>query len=456
MIDPKLLRSDLEKTAERLKCRGFTLDIATFAKLEEGRKHAQVNTQQLQKDRNDASKAIGLAKARGEDVTPLMEAVANTGARLKQAETELEAIQAKLNALLMSIPNLPHADVPDGRDESSNKELRREGKTVNTDLAPEDHKDHVELGTALGLLDFDTAAKIAGARFVVMSGPLARLQRALIQFMLDLHTTKHGYTETYVPYLVNAASLTGTGQLPNFEDDLFSIGKGTFEVEMYGGPEGSAYTPEQIAKLKQDKLPKLYLIPTAEVPVTNIVRDTIIEDSDMPRKYVCHTPCFRSEAGSYGKDTRGLIRQHQFEKVELVQVVCPKDSYKALDELSGHAEEVLKRLELPYRVVRLCTGDMGFSAAMTYDLEVWLPGQQKYREISSCSNFEDFQARRMQARWRNPGTGKPELVHTLNGSALAVGRTLVAIMENYQTKDGGIRVPVALQPYMDGLTLIRQ
>lgn len=424
MIDPKLLRSDLEKTAERLKRRGFALDIATFANLEEKRKHVQVITQQFQQERNDASKAIGQAKAKGEDVASLMGAVANTGARLKQAESELDAIQTELNALLMGIPNLAHESVPDGRDERDNKEVGRWGEPARFDFSP---KDHVDLGVALGMLDFDVATKIAGARFVVMSGPLARLHRALIQFMLDLHTREHGYTETYAPYLVNADSLRGTGQLPKFEQDLFAL-KG-----------------EQ----------NYYLIPTAEVPVTNIVRDTIVEARDMPRKFVCHTPCFRSEAGSYGKDTRGMIRQHQFEKVELVQVVRPADSYKAHEELTGHAEAVLKRLELPYRLVALCAGDMGFSASLTYDLEVWLPGQQKYREISSCSNFEGFQARRMQARWRNPETGKPELVHTVNGSGLAVGRTLVAVMENYQNKDGSIRVPTALQAYLDGLDTIR-
>jgi len=324
----------------------------------------------------------------------------------------------------MGIPNIPHASVPDGKDERDNKEIRRWSEPARFDFAA---KDHVDLGTTLRLLDFDTAAKIAGARFVVMSGPLARLQRALIQFMLDLHTQVHGYTETYVPYLVNAESLRGTGNLPKFEQDLFAL-KGDLNY---------------------------YLTPTAEVPVTNIVRDTIVETGHMPRKFVCHTPCFRSEAGSYGKDTRGMIRQHQFEKVELVQVVRPGDSYNALEELTGHAETVLQKLQLPYRVAALCAGDLGFASAKTYDIEVWLPGQNKYREISSCSNFEDFQARRMQARWRNPDTGKPELVHTLNGSALAVGRTLVAIMENYQNQDGSIRVPEALQTYMGGVTVIR-
>jgi seryl-tRNA synthetase len=352
-----------------------------------------------------------------------MQEVGDIGAALKQAETELEQLQRELEEIALGIPNVPHASVPDGKDERDNKEVRRWGEPRKFDFTP---KDHVDVGAALELLDFDTAAKIAGARFVVMSGALARLHRALIQFMLDLHTREHGYTETYVPYLVNAESMRGTGQLPKFEADLFGV----------KGEQG------------------YYLIPTAEVPVTNIVRDTIVEPGDMPRRYVCHTPCFRSEAGSYGKDTRGMIRQHQFEKVELVQIVRPADSYRALEELTGHAEQVLQRLELPYRVVALCAGDMGFAAAKTYDLEVWLPGQDRYREISSCSNFEDFQARRMQARWRNPETGKPELVHTLNGSALAVGRTLVAILENNQEADGHVRVPQALRPYLGGLDRI--
>ena len=424
MLDPRLLRTDIENTAMKLVRRGFVLDTATLTNLEEKRKRVQVVTQQFQAERNAKSKAIGIAKAKGEDTSKLMQEVSDIGTTLKQAETELEQIQNKLTEIALDIPNLPHESVPDGKNENDNTEVRRWGEPRKLDFKP---KDHADLGHALGMMDFDTAAKIAGARFVVMSGPLARLHRALIQFMLDLHTREHGYTETYVPYLVNADSLRGTGQLPKFEQDLFAL-KG-----------------EQ----------NYYLIPTAEVPVTNIVRDTIIESGYMPRRYVCHTPCFRSEAGSYGKDTKGMIRQHQFEKVELVQVVRPSDSYAALEELTGHAEEVLKRLELPYRVVALCTGDMGFAAAKTYDLEVWLPGQQKYREISSCSNFEDFQARRMQARWRNPETGKPELVHTLNGSGLAVGRTLVAIMENYQEQDGSIRIPNALRPYLNGLDVIR-
>jgi seryl-tRNA synthetase len=419
MIDPKLLRTSLDDVARQLGRRGYRLDTQALAALEEKRKKVQVIAQQFQSERNAKSKAIGAAKSKGEDTSRLMQEVARIGAAQKQAETELEQIQNDINDIALGIPNIPHASVPDGKDENANQEVRRWGEPKKFDSTP---KDHVDLGAALGMMDFDTAAKIAGARFVVMSGALARLHRALIQFMLDLHTHEHGYTETYVPYMVNADSLRGTGQLPKFEQDLFAV------------------SGEQ----------HYYLIPTAEVPVTNMVRDVIVDAGYMPRKYVCHTPCFRSEAGSYGKDTRGMIRQHQFEKVELVQVVRPKDSYQALEELTGHAETVLQRLELPYRVVALCTGDIGFAAAKTYDIEVWLPGQQKYREISSCSNFEDFQARRMQARWRNPQTGKPELVHTLNGSALAVGRTLVAIMENYQDDTGAIRVPLALQPYMGG------
>ena len=423
MLDPKLLRTDIESTAKKLARRGFTLDAVALANLEEKRKRMQVATQQLQAERNAQSKAIGMVKAKGEDTSKLMQEVSNIGATLKQAEMELEQVQNELTEIALGIPNIPHESVPNGKNENDNTEVRRWGEPRKLDFKT---KDHADLGHALGMMDFDTAAKIAGARFVVMSGPLARLHRALIQFMLDLHTREHGYTETYVPYLVNADSLRGTGQLPKFEQDLFAL-KGEHDY---------------------------YLIPTAEVPVTNIVRDVIVDASYMPRRYVCHTPCFRSEAGSYGKDTKGMIRQHQFEKVELVQVVRPSDSYAALEELTGHAEEVLKRLELPYRVVVLCTGDMGFATAKTYDLEVWLPGQQKYREISSCSNFEDFQARRMQARWRNSETGKPELVHTLNGSGLAVGRTLVAIMENYQEADGSIRIPAALKSYLPGLERI--
>ncbi len=420
MLDPKLLRNDLENCVAQLARRGYTLDTELFEKLESQRKQLQVDTQQLQSERNTKSKAIGQAKAKGEDASEFFTAVAELGDRLKANEEKLSAVQIQLNDLLMGIPNLLHESVPDGRDENDNVEIRRWGEPRNFDFEP---RDHVDLGEAGGLLDFETAAKITGSRFAVMSGGIARLHRALIQFMLDLHSQEHGYTETSVPYIVNADSLRGTGQLPKFEEDLF--------------------------KLRHEH--DVYLIPTAEVPVTNIVRDVIVESNDMPRKFVCHTPCFRSEAGSYGKDTRGMIRQHQFEKVEMVQIVRPEDSYTALDELTQHAEEVLKRLELPYRVVALCAGDVGFSAAKTFDLEVWLPGQQTYREISSCSNFEDFQARRMKARWRNPETGKPELVHTINGSGLAIGRTLVAVMENYQNEDGSITIPEVLKPYMGSI-----
>jgi seryl-tRNA synthetase len=442
MLDPKLLRTDLENTAKLLARRGYRLDVSLISSLEVKRKQAQVITQQLQNDRNTQSKAIGQAKARGEDTNLLMQAVANTGTALKQAEIELEQLQNDLTAIALGIPNIPHASVPDGKDENGNLEVRRWGEPRKLDFAP---KDHVDLGTGLGLMDFEVATKITGARFVVMLGALAQLQRALIQFMLDLHSREHGYTEVYVPYLVNAASLQGTGQLPKFEADLFKVPTEIFddsavEKEMQGRTVESVST----------KFRSFYLIPTAEVPVTNLVRDTIVEAALLPRKHVCHTPCFRSEAGSYGKDTRGMIRQHQFEKVELVQFVRPRDSYSALEELTGHAETVLQKLGLPYRVMALCAGDLGFSAAKTYDLEVWLPGQQKYREISSCSNFEDFQARRMQARWRNPETGKPELLHTLNGSGLAAGRTLVAILENYQEQNGSITIPAVLRPYLGG------
>jgi len=423
MLDPRLLRADFAAVAQQLARRGVQLDEAAFAALEARRKTIQVETQELQNERNTRSKAIGKAKAAGEDIQPLLDEVASLGDRLKESEAKLDAVQAELNDLLMGVPNLPDADVPDGNDESANAEVRRWGEPGDFDF---EVRDHVDLGEALGQMDFETAAKIAGSRFAVMSGALARMHRALIHFMLNTHTREHGYTEVYVPYLVNADSLRGTGQLPKFAEDLFM-------ADAHG----------------------LYLIPTAEVPVTNIVRDTIIDADAMPRKYVAHTPCFRSEAGSYGKDTRGMIRQHQFEKVELVQVVRAEDSAQALEELTGHAEAILQKLELPYRVVSLCTGDLGFSAAKTYDLEVWLPSQDTYREISSCSNFRDFQARRMQARWRNPDSGKPELVHTLNGSGLAVGRTLLAIMENYQQADGAIVVPDALRHAMGGVEVIR-
>lgn len=423
MLDPKLLRSDLDAVAGQLDRRGFALDIQRLQNLEEQRKGLQIKTQQLQAERNSGSKAIGKAKVAGEDVAPLLAQITGLGEQLKEAEGELEGLQQELHQISLGIPNLPHASVPVGKDEQDNEELRRWGEPPGFDFEP---KDHVDLGVALEMLDFEAAAKIAGSRFAVLRGPLARMQRALIQFMLDVHTSEYGYQEVYVPYLVNADSLQGTGQLPKFEEDLFAI------------TGGQGY----------------YLIPTAEVPVTNLVRDRIIEADQLPLRFVAHTPCFRSEAGSYGKDTRGMIRQHQFEKVEMVQVVRPQDSDTALEGLTTHAESILQRLELPYRVVVLCTGDMGFSAAKTYDLEVWLPGQEKYREISSCSNFTDFQARRIQARWRNPDTGKPELAHTVNGSGVAVGRTLVAIMENYQQHDGSIRIPAALQSYMGGKTLI--
>jgi seryl-tRNA synthetase len=417
MLDPRWFRNDLDDAAARLARRGFSLDTTAIRAIDARRKAAQVRTQELQAERNAKSKEIGRAKAAGQDIQPLLDAVAHLGDELKAAETELESIQADWLAIALTTPNIPHASVPDGRDEHDNREERRWGEPPRFDFAP---KDHVDLGAALGQMDFEAAVRLTGARFVVMAGPLARLHRALIQFMLDTHTREHGYTEAYVPYLVNADSLRGTGQLPKFEAELFRL------------------AGEQ----------PYYLIPTAEVPVTNLVRDTIVEADYMPRRWVAHTPCFRSEAGSYGKDTRGMIRQHQFEKVELVQAVRPEDSYRALEELTGHAEAILQKLGLPYRVVTLCTGDMGFSSAKTYDIEVWLPGQGAYREISSCSNFEDFQARRLQARWRNPATGKPELLHTLNGSGLAVGRTLVAVLENYQEADGSIRIPDALRPYM--------
>ena len=420
MLDQKLLRNDIQFVASQLAKRGYTLDVEAFNELEARRKALQIKTQDLQNERNSKSKNIGKAKAAGEDIQPLLAEVSSLGDELDGAKSELDKVQAELNAMLMSMPNIPHESVPDGLSEEDNVEIRRWGEPAEFDF---EVKDHVDLGAPNDWLDFETAAKLTGSRFVVMHGPMARLHRALIQFMLDLHTGEHGYEEVYVPYMVNRDSLKGTGQLPKFEEDLFAL-KGESDY---------------------------YLIPTAEVPVTNLVRGEIIEADQMPLKYTCHTPCFRSEAGSYGRDTRGLIRQHQFEKVEMVQIVKAQDSWAALDELTGHAEKVLQLLELPYRVLALCAGDTGFSAAKTFDLEVWLPGQQAYREISSCSNFEDFQARRMSARWRNPQTGKPELVHTINGSGLAVGRTLVAILENYQQADGSIRIPAVLQQYMGGL-----
>lgn len=419
MLDPRQLRSHLETYAQALSRRGYVLDVDLYRELDERRRSLQVQVQELQNERNQRSKSIGKAKAAGEDIQPLLDQVSDLGDRLKAAEHELQQIQDSLDTWHLEIPNLPDADVPDGNSEEQNLEVRRWGEPPSFDFRP---LDHVELGASHQLLDFDAGAKLAGSRFVVMRGAIARLHRALIQFMLDVHGREHGYEEVNVPYLVNADSMRGTGQLPKFEEDLFAI----------AGDH------------------PYYLIPTAEVPVTNLARDTIIDDDQMPQRFVCHTPCFRSEAGSYGKDVRGMIRQHQFEKVELVQLVRPQESEDALEALTGHAESILQRLGLPYRVMLLCAGDMGFSAAKTYDLEVWLPGQDRYREISSCSNFRDFQARRMQARWRNPETGKPEPLHTLNGSGLAVGRCLVAILENYQEADGRVRVPEALRAYMGG------
>jgi seryl-tRNA synthetase len=437
MLDPKLLRSDLEYVAAQLARRGVSVDTARIEALEGRRKGLQTQVQELQNLRNTRSKAIGKAKAAGEDIEPLKAEVADIGERLKALDAALGELQAELRDIALGLPNIPDASVPDGADESANREERRWGEPPALDFEP---RDHVDLGVPAGWMDFDAAAKLTASRFVVLSGPLARLHRALIQFMLDVHTTEHGYTEAYVPYLVNADSLTGTGQLPKFAADLFRVpGGGQSGGEAEAGEAGRDF----------------YLIPTAEVPVTNLVRDVIVDADDMPRKWVAHTPCFRSEAGSYGKDTRGMIRQHQFEKVELVQAVRPEESFDALERLTGHAESILRRLGLPYRVVTLCTGDLGFSAVKTYDLEVWLPGQGRYREISSCSSFGDFQARRLQARWRNPASAKPELLHTLNGSGLAVGRTLVAVMENCQYADGSIRVPEALVPYMGGLEVLR-
>ena len=423
MLDPKLIRSDLNAVAEQLKKRNFELDVATLNELESKRKACQVETEKLQSERNTKSKSIGKAKAAGEDIQPLLDEVAGLGDRLDAAKSELAEIQQKIDDIIMGIPNLLHESVPVGKDEDDNVEIRRWGEPRSYDF---EVKDHVDLGATNGWLDFETASKLTGSRYVVMRGQMARLHRALIQFMLDVHTNEHGYTEVYVPYIVNSDSLRGTGQLPKFEEDLFCV----------------------------DKEAGHYLIPTAEVPVTNIARDEIIDASQIPLKMTSHTPCFRSEAGSYGKDTRGMIRQHQFEKVEMVQLVPADQSWDALEELTLHAEAILQKLELPYRTVVLCSGDVGFSSTKTYDLEVWLPGQQAYREISSCSCFGDFQARRMQARWRNPETGKPELLHTINGSGLAIGRTLVAVLENYQQADGSIAIPDALKPYMGGVEVL--
>jgi seryl-tRNA synthetase len=423
VLDPKLLRSDLTGVAAALARRGFVLDVAAFAALEEQRKAVQIDADRLRAERNANAKAVGHAKSKGQDAAALLAAGESLGGQLQGVEQQLEVIQAQLSSLQLGLPNIPHASVPDGRDETTNVEVRRWGVPRQFDFAP---KDHVALGERIGM-DFEAAGRISGARFVVMTGELARLHRALVQFMLNLHVGDHGYREAYVPYMVHGTALVGTGQLPKFEQDLFAV----------SGDPG------------------FYLIPTAEVPVTNLVRDQILAPERLPLKFVAHTPCFRSEAGAAGKDTRGMIRQHQFEKVELVHIVRPEDSYAALEELTGHAEVVLKALDLPFRVLSLCAGDTGFSAAKTYDLEVWLPSQQRYREISSCSNCESFQARRLQARWRNPATGKPELVHTLNGSGVAVGRALVAILENYQQQDGSIAIPSVLAPYMGGATQLK-
>jgi len=419
MIDPKLLRQSTADVAKNLSRRGFDFDVDAYLALEERRKSLQVDTENLRNERNSSSKNIGKAKAQGEDIAPLLAAVKDLGDRLEQNEVALQALLSELQSIELGLPNLLDDDVPDGRDEDDNVEVRRWGEPAEFDF---EARDHIEIGESLGLLEFEAASKISGSRFVIMRAGLARMQRALIQFMLDTHTMEHGYEEAYVPYLVQSQALVGTGQLPKFEEDLF---KTTNE------------TP-------------FYLIPTAEVPLTNLARDVIYEADQLPLRYTAHTPCFRSEAGSYGQDTRGMIRQHQFEKVELVQLVAADTSGQALEELTGHAETILQRLELPYRVVSLCAGDVGFGARKTYDLEVWLPGQERYREISSCSNCGDFQARRMQARRRNPDSGKPELIHTLNGSGVAAGRALIAIMENYQQADGSIRVPAVLRPYMGG------
>ncbi len=421
MLDPKLLRTDIEQVAQRLAVKGYQLDIAQFQALESSRRELQGQTEELQSQRNKQAAKIGQAARSGEDISPLKAEGEQIKQKLEAASEQFKTVQQEMELLLSGVPNIPDESVPAGKDEDDNIEVRTWGTPKVLDFEP---KDHVELGEHDNLLDFETATKITGSRFAIMRGKLARLHRALIQFMLDIQTTEHGYQEVYVPYLVNADSLRGTGQLPKFEEDLFKV------------PGDNDF----------------YLIPTAEVPVTNIVRDTIVEAGDLPMRFTSHTPCFRSEAGSYGRDTRGMIRQHQFEKVELVQMVEPTKSFEALEELTSHAETILQRLNLPYRVVILCGGDLGFSATKTYDIEVWLPGQQKFREISSCSNMGEFQARRMQARWRNPETGKPELLHTLNGSGLAVGRTLVAILENYQTADGRVMIPDALLPYMGGVT----
>jgi len=424
MLDPKIVRANPEEVAAQLLKKKYVFPVDAFKALENQRREVQITTENLQSERNTRSKSIGKAKASGEDIAPLLAQVNDLGSQLEEAKASLLKINDQLDDILLGVPNFPNADVPEGVDEEDNVEVRRWGKIAEFDFDP---LDHIELGNNEQGMDFESAAKITGARFVVLRGKIARMHRALIQFMLDTHINEHGYNEIYVPYMVNRDSLMGTSQLPKFEEDLFKVPFGERDY---------------------------YLIPTAEVPVTNMVRDEILDEAQLPMKFTAHTPCFRSEAGASGRDTRGLIRQHQFEKVEMIQMVKPEDSWQALEDMTGHAEKILQKLELPYRVINLCGGDLGFAAAKTYDIEVWLPAQNKYREISSCSNTLDFQARRMKARWRNSETGKPELLHTLNGSGLAVGRTLVAVLENHQNADGSINVPVALQPYMGGLSVI--
>lgn len=425
MLDPKLVRSNIEEIAQKLLVKKYKFDTDRFTVLEEKRKAIQTQTEELQSERNTRSKSIGKAKASGQDIAPLIAEMDEIGSKLEVAKADLKAVQDELNSIFAGMPNLPDSEVPNGESEDDNVEVRKWGKPKTFGFTA---KDHIELGEKAKLMDFETASKLTGSRFVVLRGQIARLHRALAQFMLDTHTTENGYEETYLPYIVNSDSLYGTGQLPKFEEDLF--------------------------KLHADR--EFYLIPTAEVPATNMVRDEILDASQLPMKLVCHTPCFRSEAGSYGRDVKGMIRQHQFDKVEMVQIVKPEESDAALDAITSHAEGILQKLELPYRLVLLCGGDLGFSAAKTFDIEVWLPGQDAYREISSCSNTRDFQARRMQARWRNPESNKPQLLHTLNGSGLAVGRTMIAVMENHQQEDGSIKIPDALVPYMGGLTVINE
>ena len=423
MLDPEIFRKDLDGVAKHLAKRGYSLDIAKLAELEKARKVVQVQTQELQSQRNATSKTIGMAKRSGQDIAPLLAKVSSLGGELKQSEAKLLKIQGELEEIMLSIPNLIHETVPTGNSAAENREERRWEEPRKFEFEP---KDHVDIGQGLKMMDFELSSKLAGSRFVTMRNDLVKLHRALAHFMIDLHTTEHGYEEVYVPFIVNADTLRGTGQLPKFGEDLFRLAESNY-----------------------------FLIPTAEVPVTNFAQDQIFEADELPRRYVCHTPCFRSEAGSYGKDTRGMLRQHQFEKVELVHLVSSESSYDELELLTGHAELVLQKLELPYRVVTLCSADIGFGAAKTYDIEVWLPGQGQYREISSCSNCESFQARRMKARWRNPATGKLDLIHTLNGSGVAIGRAMIAVMENYQTAEGHIQVPKVLQQYMNGQVIIK-